>query len=111
MKRLIPAAIIAIGLHSLLMIMDLDWMKVTDLKKPSIGTVTITLESIQSASIHPKSESRDSKRFIPKPEPKVVKKPLNPVVHQKPAETVKTKRVPKKVRVSFRARRKKSKKS
>jgi periplasmic protein TonB len=94
-KRLIPAATIAIGIHILLMSMDSDWMNSTEFKKPSTGSVTILLESVQSQTIKPISDSIPPDRFshelknnaIPKA-PKT-ESPLDSTVRQKPVEPVK----------------------
>lgn len=95
MKRLIPAAIVAIGIHSLLMSTDFDWMNLTDVKKPSTGSVTITLESIQPQTIKPKNEPLPLKQFPRKVEKNVVETapkiepPLPPVVQKKPVRATK----------------------
>ncbi|MGA9478331.1 MAG: hypothetical protein WBV21_11155, partial [Desulfobacterales bacterium] len=90
MKRLIWAAIVAIGIHSLLMSMDFDWMNLTDLKKPSTGSVTIILESIQPQTIKPQSEPVPPNRYpqeIKRPVVEMTPKnesPLPPAVKPKP---------------------------
>ena len=95
MKRLIPAAIIAVGIHSLLMSMDFDWMNLTGFKKPSTGSVTIVLESIQHQAIKPKNEPLPPKQFPRKVEKNVVetapktKSPLPPIVQKKPVKALK----------------------
>ena len=95
MKRLIPAAIVAIGIHSLLMSMNVDWMNLTDFKKPSTGSVTIILESIQPQTIKPKNEPLPPKQFPRKVEKNVVETapkiepPLPPVVRKKPVRATK----------------------
>ena len=95
MKRLILAAIIAIGIHSLLMSMDFDWMNLTDLKKPTTGSVTFILESIQPQTIKPQSEPLPSNRYpqeIKRPVVETTPKnesPLTPAVKPKPVEAVK----------------------
>ncbi|MGB5422463.1 MAG: energy transducer TonB [Desulfobacterales bacterium] len=95
MKRLIPAAIVAIGIHSLLMSMNVDWMNLADFKKPSTGPVTIILESIQPQTIKPKSEPLPFKQFPRKVEKNVVETapktepPLPPVVQKKPVRATK----------------------
>jgi periplasmic protein TonB len=94
-KRLIPAAILAFGIHSLLMFMDVDWMDLTGFKKPSTGSVTIMLESIQPQKTTPKNEPLPPKKFPQKVEKKVVetapkaKPPLPPIVHKKPVRAIK----------------------
>jgi protein TonB len=94
-KRLIPAAIVAIGIHSLLMSMDFDWMNLTGVKKPSTGSVTITLESIQPQTIKPKNEPLAPKQFPRKVEKNVVETtpkiepPLPPVIKKKPVRAAK----------------------
>jgi protein TonB len=94
-KRLIPAAIVAIGIHILLMSMDFKWMNLTVLKKTSIGSVTIILESTQPQTIKPKNEPLPPKQFPRKAERKVVetvpkiKPPLPPVVQKKPERATK----------------------
>ena len=95
MKRLIPAAIIAIGIHSLLMSMDFDWMNLTGFKKTSTGSVTIMLESIQQQTIKPKNEPLPPKQFSRKVEKNVVETepktepPLPPIVQKKPVKALK----------------------
>ncbi|MFO7684990.1 MAG: energy transducer TonB [Desulfobacterales bacterium] len=92
MKRLIPAAIVAVGIHCLLMMTDFDWMKLTDVEKTSAGSVTIILESVQPQAIRPKNdpiasnqpfqkEKRDVVETAPKAEP-----PLTPAVQPKPVQ-------------------------
>jgi protein TonB len=94
-KRLIPAAIVAIGIHSLLMSMNVDWMNLADFKKPSTGSVTIMLESIQPQKTTPKNEPLPPKKFPRKVEKKVVetapkaKPPLPPIVQKKPVRAIK----------------------
>jgi periplasmic protein TonB len=94
-KRLIPAAIIAVGIHSLLMSLNVDWMDLTGFKKPSTGSVTIMLESIQPQKTTPKNESLPPKQFPRKVEKKVVetapeaKPPLPPIVQKKPVRAIK----------------------
>jgi protein TonB len=94
-KRLILAAIIAIGIHSLLMSMDFDWMNLTDLKKPTTGSVTFILESIQPQTIKPRSDPLPSNRYPQETKRTVVEtvpkneSPLTPAVKQKPVEAVK----------------------
>ena len=96
MKRLIWAAIVAIGIHALLMSMDFGWLNSTDLKKPSTGSVTITLESIQPQTIKPKNEPLPPKQFPRKVEENVVETapktepPLPPIVQKKPVRATKT---------------------
>ncbi len=95
MKRLILAAIVAIGIHSLLMSMDFDWMNLTDLKKPSTGSVTIILESFQPQTIKPQNEPLPPNQFPRNAEKNVVEtapkneSPLTPAVKPKPVEAVK----------------------
>ena len=95
MKRLIPAAILAVGIHSLLMFMDVDWMALAGSKKPSTGSVTIMLESIQPQKTTPKNEPLPPKKFPQKVEKKVVetapkaKLPLPPIVQKKPVRAIK----------------------
>jgi protein TonB len=90
MKRLIPAAIVAVGIHSLLMSMDFDWMNLTDFKKPSTGSVTIILESVQPQTIKPKNEPLPPKQFARKAEKNVAETapktepPLPPIIQKKP---------------------------
>jgi periplasmic protein TonB len=94
-KRLIPAAILAFGIHSLLMSMDVDWMDLTGFKKPSTGSVTIMLESIQPQKTTPKNEPLPPKKFPQKVEKKVVEtapkaRPhLPPIVQKKPVRAIK----------------------
>ena len=95
MKRLIPAAIVAIGIHILLMSMDFGWMHLAEVKKPSIGSVTIILESIQPKTIKPQSEPlpsnrnpQETKRTAVETTPKT-ETPLPPAVKPKPVEAVK----------------------
>jgi protein TonB len=89
-KSLIWAAIVAIGIHAFLMSMDFGWLNSTDLKKPSTGSVTITLESIQPQTIKPKNEPLPPKQFPRKVEKNVVETapktepPLPPIVQKKP---------------------------
>ena len=89
MKRLIPAAIVAIGIHSLLMSMDFDWMNLTGFKKPSTGSVTIMLESIQPQKTTPKNKLLRPSQFLRKEEKNVAetapktKPPLPPIVQKK----------------------------
>ena len=95
MKRLIPAAIVAIGIHSLLMSMNVDWMNLADFKKPSTGSVTIMLESIQPQTIKPKNEPLPPNQFLRKVEKNVVETapktepPLPPIVKKKPVRAIK----------------------
>ncbi|MEN8780955.1 MAG: energy transducer TonB [Desulfobacterales bacterium] len=95
MKRLMPAAIVAVGIHSLLMSLNVDWMNLTDFKKPSTGSVTIIIESVQPQTIKPKSEPLPPKQFPRKVEKNVVETapktepPLPPVVQKKPVRVVK----------------------
>ena len=95
MKRLILAAIVAIGIHSLLMSMDFDWLNSTDLKKPSTGSVTITLESTQPQTTKPENEPLPPKQFPRKVEKNVVETapktepPLPPIVQKKPVRAIK----------------------
>lgn len=95
MKRLVSAAIVAVGIHALLMSMDLDWLNSTDLKKPSIGSVTFILETIQPQTIKPQSEPLPSNRYPPEIKRPVVEmtpkneSPLTPAVKPKPVEAVK----------------------
>jgi protein TonB len=94
-KRLIPAAIVAIGIHSLLMSMNVDWMNLADFKKPSTGSVTIMLESIQPQTIKPKNEPLPPNQLLRKVEKNVVetapkaKPPLPPIVKKKPVRASK----------------------
>jgi periplasmic protein TonB len=53
-KRLIPAVVIAIGIHAFLLSTDLDWLNLAGFKNPSADSVTITLESIQLRTAKPK---------------------------------------------------------
>ena len=77
------------------MSMDIDWMNLTDVKKPSTGSVTITLESIQPQTFKPKNDPLPPKQFPRKVEKNVVKTapkiepPLPPVVEKKPVRAVK----------------------
>ena len=95
MKRLISAAIIAVGIHSLLMSMDVDWMNLTGFKKPSTGSVTIIIESIQPQKTTPKNEPLPPKQFPRKVEKNVVETapktepPLPPIVQKKPVRAIK----------------------
>ena len=95
MKRLIPAAIVAIGIHILLMRMDFGWMNLAEVKKPSTGSVTIILESIQPQTIKPQSEPLPSNRYPQETNKPVVEttpkneSPLTPAVKPKPVEAVK----------------------
>ena len=95
MKRLIPAAIIAVGIHSLLMSMDVDWMNLTGFKKPSTGSVTIILESIQPQKTTPKNGPLPPQQFPRKVEKNVVETapktepPLPPIVQKKPVRAIK----------------------
>ena len=95
MKRLIPAAIVAVGIHSLLMSMDFDWMNLTGFKKPSTGSVTFILESVQPQTIKPKNEPLPPKQFPRKVEKNVVETapktepPLPPIVQKKPVRPTK----------------------
>ncbi|MGA9535126.1 MAG: energy transducer TonB [Desulfobacterales bacterium] len=95
MKRLIPAAIIAVGIHSLLMSIGVDWMNLTGFKKPSTGSVSIMLESIQPQTIKPKSEPLPPKKFPQKVEKNGVetapkaKPPLPPIVQKKRIRVIK----------------------
>ena len=95
MKRLIPAAIVAIGIHSLLMNMDFDWMNLTDFNTLSTGSVTIILESVQPQTIKPKNEPLPPNQFLRKVEKSVVETvpktepPLPPVVQKKPVRVTK----------------------
>jgi len=73
LKRLIPAAIVAIGIHILLMNMDFDWMNLSDYYKSSPGSVTIILESVQPRTIKPKIEPLPPNQVIRKVEKNVVK--------------------------------------
>lgn len=90
-----PAAIVAVGIHSLLMSLNVDWMNLTDFKKPSTGSVTIIIESVQPQTIKPKSEPLPPKQFPRKVEKNVVETapktepPLPPVVQKKPVRVVK----------------------
>jgi len=94
-KRLIWAAIVAIGIHAYLVSMDFDWMNLADLKNPSTGSVTITLESIQPQKIKPKNEPLPPKQFPRKVEKNVVETapktepPLPPIVQKKPVRAIK----------------------
>jgi len=94
-KRLIPAAIIAVGIHSLLMSLNVDWMDLTGFKKPSTGSVTIMLESIQPQKTTPKNEPLPPKKFPRKVEKNSVeaapkaKPPLPPIVQKKPVRAIK----------------------
>ena len=70
-------------------------MNLTDVKKPSTGSVTITLESIQPQTIKPKNEPLPPKQFPRKVEKNVVETapkiepPLPPVVQKKPVRATK----------------------
>ena len=92
---MISAAIVAIGIHILLMRMDFGWMNLAEVKKPSTGSVTIILESIQPQTIKPQSEPLPSnrnpqeiKRPVVETTPKT-ESPLPPAVKPKPVEAVK----------------------
>jgi periplasmic protein TonB len=88
-KRLIPAAIVAVGIHCLLMMTDVDWMKLTDVEKTSAGSVTLFLESVQPQAIRPKNDpiasnqpfQKEKVETRPKTEP-----PLTPAVQPKPVQ-------------------------
>ena len=75
--------------------MDFDWLNSTDLKKPSTGSVTIILESIQPQTIKPQSEPLSSNRYpqeIKKPVVETTPRnelPLTPAVKPKPVEPAK----------------------
>lgn len=95
MKRLIPAVVIAIGIHAFLLRTDLDWLNLAGFKNPSADSVTITLESIQLRTAKPKFNSLPPHRYpreinevavekIPKSET-----PAAPTVKQKPVEATK----------------------
>jgi protein TonB len=77
------------------MSMDFDWMNLTDLKKPSTGSVTIILESIQPQTIKPQNEFLPSNRYPQEIKKSVVEtaakneSPLTPAVKPKPVEAVK----------------------
>jgi protein TonB len=94
-KRLILAAIVAVGIHSLLMSMDFDWMNLTDLKKPLTGSVTITLASFQPQTIKPQNEPLPPKQFPRKADKNIVETapktepPLPPIIQKKPVKTTK----------------------
>jgi periplasmic protein TonB len=94
-KRLVPAAIIALGIHMLLMSMDIDWMKWTGLQKSSTGSVTIMLESVRPQTTTPKNEPLPPKKFPRKVEENSVeaapkeKPPLAPIVQKKPVRAIK----------------------
>lgn len=92
MKRLLSAAIVALGIHGLLMSMDFGWMNLTDVEKPSTGSVTIVLESFQPQTIksplappsaipNPREVKRDDVETTPKQ-----KLPSPPPVEQRPVE-------------------------
>ena len=95
MKRLIPAAVIAIGIHTFLLSTDLDWLNLTGFKNPSADSVTITLEPIQLRTAktqysplpphrYPREINRLAVEKIPKRE-----MPAAPTVKQKPVEATK----------------------
>jgi protein TonB len=77
------------------MSMDFDWMNLTDLKKPSTGSVTIILESIQPQKTTPKNDPLPTQQFPRKVEKNVVETapktepPLPPVVQKKPVRAIK----------------------
>jgi protein TonB len=94
-KRLIPAVVIAIGIHAFLLSTDLDWLNLAGFKNPSADSVTITLESIQLPTTKPKFDPLPPHRYpreinklavekIPKSET-----PAAPPVKQKPVEATK----------------------
>ena len=95
MKRLVSAAIVAVGIHTLLMSMDFDWLNLAGYKKPSTGSVTIMLEPLQPQKTAPKNEPLPPHRYPPEINrvvaekiPKIETLPL-PTVNQKPVETTK----------------------
>ena len=93
MKRLIPAAIVAVGIHSLLMGMDFSWMALTVPQMPSTGSVTIVLESIQPQRIKLPNQPLSTKRYPREVKSDVVETappnllPKTPPVLSKPVET------------------------
>ena len=95
MKRLVSAAIVAVGVHSLLMGMNVGWMKDTDLEKPPSASVTIVLESIQPLTIKPPNDPLPTKRYPRKVKRDVAEPtsesevPLPPRAKRKPIETSK----------------------
>jgi protein TonB len=78
-----------------MMFMDVDWMDLTGFKKPSTGSVTIMLESIQPQKTTPKNEPLPPKKFPQKVEKNVVetapkaKPPVPPIVKKKPIREIK----------------------
>ena len=95
MKRLVLAATVAVGIHTLLMSMDFDWLNLAGYKKPATGSVTITLESVQPRMITPIINPLPPHRYpseinkivaekIPK-----IETPPSPTMNQKPVETTK----------------------
>jgi protein TonB len=94
-KRLILAAIVAIGIHILLMSMNFGWMDLTEFKKPSTGAVTIILESIQPQTTKTQNAFLPSNRYPQEIKRSVVEtaakneSPLTPAVKPKPIEAVK----------------------
>jgi protein TonB len=99
-KRLISAAIVAVGIHALLMRMDVDWLNSTELREPTTGSVTITLETIQPQTFKPQSEPllsnrnpQEIKRPVVETTPKT-ESPLPPAVKPKPVEAVKKPKTP-----------------
>lgn len=77
------------------MSMDFDWMNLAEIKKPSTGSVTIILESIQPQTIKPQSEPLPSNRYpqeIKRPVVEMTPKnesPLTSAVKPRPVEAVK----------------------
>lgn len=94
MKRLVTAAIAAIGIHSLLMSVDFDWMKMTGLEKSSTGSVTIILTSVPETKIKPKNEPVTPDPWQRKTEKNVldaasrIDPAMTPSVPKKEAETI-----------------------
>jgi periplasmic protein TonB len=92
-KRLVLAAIVAVGIHTLLISMDFDWLNLAGYKKPSTGSVTITLESVQPRMITPKIDPLPPHRYPPEINRVVAEKipkietPPSPTANQKPVET------------------------
>ncbi|MGW8187203.1 MAG: TonB family protein [Desulfobacterales bacterium] len=95
MKRLVLAATVAVGIHTLLMSMDFDWLNLAGYKKPSTGSVTITLESVQPRMITPKINPLPPHRYPPEINKVVDEKipkietPPSPTANEKPVETTK----------------------
>jgi protein TonB len=94
-KRLLPAAVLAIGIHGVLMSMDFDWLSSAGIKKPSTDSVTITLESVQPRTPKTKVDPLPPHRYPQEIKKLVVEKipesqrPAAPDAEKKPVETIK----------------------